>query len=469
MPKRTFSTADTKIDPAIKLEQHFKSLIDIETQKKSNLHWEQLNNNLTNVFNNCLKLGTKIEDFIPLLMPHSIKAFEMPKMPLYAKSQKYSVLCKSIKQEQDKNLRELKNTCFQLNLTKNSETTPHFHKDCDTNNLIGENNEQKIEVKCDKSKHTHGIKKDYKKPNVLVKCPFDNCNKVYKSRIAAKLHIRNKHKYSENSKKDLEQCALSLQTHQSFRGVNYKRVVFKKMKTEDNSKKKGNEIKNCSKTFKEKALEKIQEDKDMKEKSYDIFSTKSEFSSGSLEIWDCNDGEFSGGMLNNLGHIQAIQSIQSAYAMEQEYEYSNNYQNSPQLDKENYQSTIDTECKSSARLDDLNIQKYNNHGIDLTGNESTKDQEHSVNDLSTKINSLTSYHGFTDFVLKDNTPVKYENEHQETDENMFEFEDFFGLFQQDDSKTTAMKNNMADMLNYEYPEWKYKINNINEKFNFKDN
>ena len=148
------------------------------------------------------------------------------------------------------------------------------------------------------------------------------------------------------------------------------------MKTQDNLKKKLNEIK-CSQSFREKALEKIQEGKDFKELAFDIFSTKSEFSSLSPEILDFNDGEFSGGMLNNVGHIQHIQSIQSSYAMEPEYEYSNNYENSPPMDKENYQSTIDTECKSNIRLNDLNIQKYNNHGYDLTdknyANESSKD------------------------------------------------------------------------------------------------
>ena len=110
-----------------------------------------------NICNNAMSLGTKVDDFISQLMPHSLKAFHMPEIPSYIESQIYSLRCESIKHDQDKNLSELKKQCFELNMKKNDKINLFSNKVAYINKHLEQNDEQKIRIDHDKSKYTNSL------------------------------------------------------------------------------------------------------------------------------------------------------------------------------------------------------------------------------------------------------------------------------------------------------------------------
>lgn len=140
--------------------------------------------------------------------------------PKYNPCINYGSYCDSMIRELNNNLESLKLISLYYNLYQGLSIDERQKIQCIDNNI-----------------KYHNIRRSRAKKHTLdrsMECPFMKCCKCYASRTALKLHIKRCHDLKEPVKKNLKFSLISIVSSTSTKGVNFDKVIKKKISKEDN-------------------------------------------------------------------------------------------------------------------------------------------------------------------------------------------------------------------------------------------
>ena len=142
-------------------------------------------------------------------------------------------MCKYLQIKLQKNLATLKDKSLQVNLLQNSiERSEYQTLDLNTLAKSTDNmdNTLKYQIQASCTKERKIFKNSNSEGLFAWSCPFKNCDKAYSGRASLRMHIKHKHTFRDEIKKDYPYSLSSVFTPNFGRGVDISKVVKKRTK-----------------------------------------------------------------------------------------------------------------------------------------------------------------------------------------------------------------------------------------------
>lgn len=145
----------------------------------------------------------------------------------------YKEMVKYLQLKLSKNLSTLKEKCLHVNLLQNSiEKSEYQTLDLNSIAKTGDSldNSLKYQIQASCCKERKIFKNSNAEGLFAWSCPFKNCDKAYSGRASLRMHIKHKHTFRDEIKKDYPYSLSSVFTPNFGRGVDISKVVKKRTK-----------------------------------------------------------------------------------------------------------------------------------------------------------------------------------------------------------------------------------------------